>query len=438
VTEDLWDALSESSGKNVKEFMDNWTKKTGYPVLSLEQSPEGKLHAHQHLFLSSGDKAEGEEPVWWLSVGLVSSNSSTAEYVDFKEKEGDLDVASLKGASWFKANATQSGFFRVKYSPELVTKLVSALKSSSLSEVDRLGLQNDAFALAKAGLLPTEQALEIAEAYRDENEYTILSDISGNLGAVGTVWASEPNYEHFKAYNRHLFSPIVERVGWDKKEGEPDNTAMLRAVVIGKAGGSGDSKVIEEAKKRFAAFVQGDTKALVADLRFTVYSLVIKNGGTEEYEAVLNIYKTAELHEEKIRALRALGLAKDAALTKRTLEFGLSPDVRSQDVFYVIASTASFPEGRQATWDFIRANWATFDSKFGEGGFLLPRIISLTCSDFTSEEKAVEVEQFFKEHPCPAADRTIKQALESIRAGTKWLLRDRDGVAKWLAQHHSN
>ena len=46
---------------------------------------------------------------------------------------------------------------------------------------------------------------------------------------------------------------------------------------------------------------------------------MIKNGGTEEYEAVLNIYKTAELHEEKIRALRALGLAKDAALTKRTL-----------------------------------------------------------------------------------------------------------------------
>lgn len=63
--------MAESSGKPVKEFMDNWTKKTGYPVLDLDQDKDGKIHAHQHRFLSSGDKAEGEEVVWWLSVGFV-------------------------------------------------------------------------------------------------------------------------------------------------------------------------------------------------------------------------------------------------------------------------------------------------------------------------------------------------------------------------------
>lgn len=158
----------------------------------------------------------------------------------------------------------------------------------------------------------------------------------------------------------------------------------------------------------------------------------MKHGGAEEYDALLKIYKEAEMHEEKLRALRALGVTRDPSLLQRTLveftfacfylssmvahhfichqffkkEFGLSEDVRSQDVFYVIASTASYPAGRQATWEFVKANWATFDStfltchfftkraltqyllhssaeKFGEGGFLLPRIISLTCSDFT-------------------------------------------------------
>jgi len=53
------------------------------------------------------------------------------------------------------------------------------------------------------------------------------------------------------------------------------------------------------------------------------------------------------------------------------------------------------------------------------------------------EEKAAEVEAFFKEHPYPPGDRTIKQSLESIRASLKWLSRDREGVEKWLAQHHS-
>lgn len=60
----------------------------------------------------------------------------------------------------------------------------------------------------------------------------------------------------------------------DPKEGEPDNTAMLRAVVLGRAGGADDPKVIEEAKRRFAAYLKGDAKALPADIRFTAYSLV--------------------------------------------------------------------------------------------------------------------------------------------------------------------
>lgn len=94
-----------------------------------------------------------------LLLLLSSSNSATPEYVDVKEGQAVLDVESLKNTSWLKANADQSGFFRVKYSPELVEKLGHALNNKALKEGDRLGVQNDAFALAKAGLLPTEQVI---------------------------------------------------------------------------------------------------------------------------------------------------------------------------------------------------------------------------------------------------------------------------------------
>jgi hypothetical protein len=35
---------------------------------------------------------------------------------------------------------------------------------------------------------------------------------------------------------------------------------------------------------------------------------------------------------------------------------------------------------------------------------------------FCSREKEAEVEQFFKEHPVPAAERTLRQAFERIDA----------------------
>ncbi len=36
VSEDLWDALTASSKKPVKEMMEMWTKQTGYPVIKVK------------------------------------------------------------------------------------------------------------------------------------------------------------------------------------------------------------------------------------------------------------------------------------------------------------------------------------------------------------------------------------------------------------------
>ena len=45
---------------------------------------------------------------------------------------------------------------------------------------------------------------------------------------------------------------------------------------------------------------------------------------------------------------------------------------------------------------------------------------------------AQEVEQFFKQHDAPAADRAIQQSLESIRLNTQWLKRDEVAIKEWL------
>ena len=51
-----------------------------------------------------------------------------------------------------------------------------------------------------------------------------------------------------------------------------------------------------------------------------------------------------------------------------------------------------------------------------------------------SEEKATEIEQFFKENPWPLADRVIKQNCEAIRLNASWLTRDAKAVQQWLAE----
>ena len=94
-------------------------------------------------------------------------------------------------------------------------------------------------------------------------------------------------------------------------------------------------------------------------------------------------------------------------------------------------------------WGFIKDNADAINKMFASGQFLLGRILkSVRCvsrmcvrvwswssvlrllmcvairqatSAFASEAKAAEVEAFFKDKDTPGADRSISQALETIR-----------------------
>jgi aminopeptidase N len=99
----------------------------------------------------------------------------------------------------------------------------------------------------------------------------------------------------------------------------------------------------------------------------------------------------------------------------------------------LVAGVAGNPKGRNLAWEFVKSNWPEFDRRYGGGGFGLMRLVSI-CSAFNTQEKAEEVDSFFVEHPAPAADRTIRQALERIRLNIKWLEQNRQELADWFAK----
>lgn len=63
---------------------------------------------------------------------------------------------------------------------------------------------------------------------------------------------------------------------------------------------------------------------------------------------------------------------------------------------------------------------------------MLSRLIKYLTENFATEEKAQEVEQFFKEHSFPGTERTVGQSLETIRLSVDWLRRDLDSITAYL------
>lgn len=83
-----------------------------------------------------------------------------------------------------------------------------------------------------------------------------------------------------------------------------------------------------------------------------------------------------------------------------------------------------------AIWPFIVLFQKIF---YFQGGFLLARLVKYLTENFASEEKAQEVEKFFKENEFPGTERTVSQSVETIRLNAAWLQRDLPNITDYLS-----
>jgi aminopeptidase N len=434
-TVDLWKALSDASGISVIDIMDKWTQTVGYPVVSVrEGGKDGTFLVSQKRFLSAGPNISeaDDKTIWWVNLAIRAPTLTTPKFVTMKEKETIIDVPELRGAEWVKFNSGQSGVYRVQYSTTLLNKLVPAIASNFLDAVDRLGIQNDAFALAHSGHISLSEALSLALSYENESNYTVWSDLTDNLNTVLSIWAQEPVYPLLQKYMIKLYRKIGERVGWESNPKEDDLTKLLRSDVLLVLGTHGDQSVIAEARRRFAKYLQ-QPNTLNPNLRETVFKLVMRNGDENDYKVMQSLYeKPDNTPEEKIRTLRCLGYSSNPKLLSQYLDYALkSGKVREQDFYICVNVAFSCPDGRDLTWNFIKTHWEVISQRFAGQIMLLSRFIS-PASNFTSEEKAKECERFFENKNIVGMERTLKQTVETIRSRAAFLRRARDDVRTFL------
>jgi aminopeptidase N len=308
----------------------------------------------------------------------------------------------------------------------------TAIRKKELPPEDRLGLEGDAFALAKSGYIATSSALALSLAFENEDDFAVWADLSSGLGAVQRLFkADKAITAKLDMLMRRLYTPIATSLGWKKRPDDSDLTVRLRSIVLGRLINAGDEAMRTEAIRRFEESLE-DPKTLSSDLWNLVYTAAAKYGDPERHwKRLYDVYRTASLQEQRIAALTGLGAVPDAANARKFLDWAIeSGEVRSQDFFYAVAPVgARQPE---VTWQLLQDRWEWLNKTFGTGQFLFGRIISMSINEFNTYERLHELEAFFKAHDTAAAKMAIAQALETIRTQAAWLTRSRDDVAQWL------
>ena len=434
-TQDLWAALEEESGLPVTTIMDSWVKQTGYPVLEVEadrRANDVQISLSQERFVYDRPLG-GEEPnpeVWQVPVTVSAPGSASASTVmDSKEAVVTL-AAAIPSDDWYKVNADQTGFYRVNYSADDWQRLSPAISAREFPATDRLGIQNDAYALSRAGLLPITQFLELAGSYSGETDASVWSDLASNLRDIEQLIAGEPVHPAYQRFGRELFGPAARRAGWTPRPEDGHLDSLLRSTVLGQSGSYNDPDTLGQASDLFLQYLE-NPDAVHPDLRGVVFSLAAQAGDRTTYDQLWELEERTGLQEEKIRLLLAMSRFQDPELLNETLERALSARVRSQDTITVVGGVAANPKGRQPAWDFLKSNWDEFDRRYGGGGFGLMRLVSI-CSNFNTDEQRTDVENFFAENPAPAAERTIRQALERVSLNIRWLEHNRPALNAWF------
>ena len=435
-TRDLWDALGSASGQPVAEMMDTWVQQTGYPVVDVstthaEDSVEVTAYQRRFLYEHISDSDAQDDTRWHVPIAVRGPDPDRRSSTLMKTAEASLRLPDEgEEPPWIKVNPEQTGFYRVNYTAEGWERLRGPISNLELPPSDRLGIQNDAYALSRAGMLAATHFLRLAEAYAAETDASVWADLAANLSGVDMLLAGEPFHARFQALARSVFQTIGRTVGWDAGPNEGHPEALRRSTVLDQLGRYEDGPTLAEAERRFERYVE-DPSTIDPDIRRVVFALAAQGGETSAYDTMWELALEIPLQEEKMRLLAGLTQFPQAELLARTLSRSLSEDVRNHETIPVISGVASNRHGRDLAWEFVKENWDELDRRYGEGGFGLMYLVSLT-GGFTTLEQMDDVERFFHDHPAPAAERTIRQSLERIRLNIAWLKLNRSDLEGWL------
>ena len=235
-TNDLWSAISEASGQDVKAFMEPWIRKIGYPVLTVAEEP-GQIGVRQSRFLASGDvKSDEDQTQWWLPLGLETGPKAAKSHM--KALTTKEETIREIDDSYYKLNKDHAGFYRTNYPPERLAKLGSA--RTTLSTEDRIGLISDSSALAVSGDGTTAGLLAFVESFQEEKDYFVWSQILGSINSLRQIFSHNDKItDALKKFTLKLITPITEEIGWEFAPNESYLTSQLRALLISSAGGAG-------------------------------------------------------------------------------------------------------------------------------------------------------------------------------------------------------
>ena len=432
---DFWNAQTQVSGKLVDKIMPTWVEQAGPPLVTVKSQCSDNSESvdlqQQRYFYDREKLQAGSPELWQIPLCIKSASNSGAEQCELmttKQRNFTLQRCS----PWVYVNANAKGFYRSGYSSEALESMAKVAESA-LSAGERIMLLADVWASVRVDHEPLGDYLTLAEGLQLDRNSAVLDELLQELRYIDDYLVTDADSQAYELWVRQLLSPIAQDVGWQPKPGESEDQAALRAELMRALGGIAHDPQVEALARNVANQYFADPASVDHELAGVALRIAATNGDQAFYHKLMASMKSAKTPEEYFNAIFALGRFTDPMLIEETLEFAISPQVRSQDAPYLISGVMQNPAAQKQAWSFVQAHWETVEKL---GGAFAGGTIVQAAGSFCDAGMRDQVQAFFTAHPAPAAERSLKQTSERINYCVDMKTQQGAQLASWL-QHHN-
>ena len=375
--DDLWNVLNSYSSFDVKEFMDAWILKSGFPVITDE--------AQQRFFLDG------------------STDDSVYPIPEVKDDMSGHYLINLSG-------------------PEFREALDNF---NNLSEEQRLRLLIDRMLLAETPLVASSSLLPLIEKFKSETSapiWGIIEDIIYKLTLF--IDYDSPEEEKYKRYIFNIIKTPLERLGLLPRKDETLNDTELRSFLLSAGVYSKAPELIDQ----LADLYDKNFQSLNPETRPFILSAKLWRDEAEIYSELIDLYKDAT--DPDLKADLRVALAKPRL--PKNIDFAFSclknPEIiKPQDhlSFFLFLRRWKYTRDRALSWLF--ENWDYIYKINGEKSVEdYPRYLAKTI------DKREDAERFFEffedKKDIPVLSRTLKIAKNDIESTLKLIEMDKKSV----------
>jgi aminopeptidase N len=307
-----------------------------------------RLHLSQHRFTYL--PMEGEQN-WMVPVTLARWDASgQCSEQTFILEAAALDIDIPEGTTAYKLNFGQTGFYRVEYDDADLASLGKMVQDGTLPYTDRWGLQNDLFALVRAGRRAPAVYLDFLGQFDGEDQYLPLVSIGGHLQYLESILTGALR-ERTRQTGAGLSGRVLESIGMTPGDDEPHTLAALRSQTLWQA-------VCWDVESA-VAFCTEHFERLMArnNLHPDIARSVMHAGAREQGAAALAWFKgrfaEAPSEHERMNILAAMTAFTQWELIEEALEFVLEK-VPPRNQFIPIAAAADNPAAMPRMWDWYQ------------------------------------------------------------------------------------